>query len=158
MDKISPCLWFNGEAEAAMNFYLSVFKRSRCTNILRWGEGGHGVPGSVLLATFELEGQTFSALNGGPQYQFTPAISLFVNCDDQAEVDEVWGKLVAAGGTPVQCGWITDHYGVSWQVVPRQAMALMHAPDPAKAARVFQAMMPMIKLDLAALQRAYDGG
>jgi two-component system sensor histidine kinase QseC len=156
MDKISPCLWFNGQAEAAMNFYLSVFKRSRCTNILRWGEGGHGVPGSVLLATFELEGQTFSALNGGPQYQFTPAISLFVNCEDQAEVDEVWGKLVAAGGQPVQCGWITDHYGVSWQIVPRQAMTLMHDPDPDKAARVFQAMLPMIKLDLAVLQRAYE--
>ncbi len=156
MNKISPCLWFNGQAEAAMNFYLSVFKDGRVDQVLRYGEAGPGPAGSVLTATFELQGQSFTALNGGPGFDFTPAISFFVNCDSQAEVDELWDKL-CAGGQPQQCGWVSDKYGVSWQIVPRQLPEMLRDRDAQKSTRVMQAMLKMIKLDLAALQAAYEG-
>ena len=156
MDKISPCLWFDGNAEEAMNFYLSVFKDAKVTDVLRWGEGGMAPAGSVLTCTFELHGQTFTALNGGPHFKFTPAISFFVNCEDQREVDELWDKLLAGGGEPSQCGWLADRFGVSWQVVPRQLPEMLRDPDPARAQRVMQAMMKMVKLDVARLRQAYE--
>ncbi|MET0519747.1 MAG: VOC family protein [Burkholderiaceae bacterium] len=157
MDKISPCLWFDGQAEAAVDFYLKLFKdRSRLLRTLRWGEHGHGVPGSVLTLEFELAGRSYIALNGGPQYKFTPAVSLSIDCADQAEVDRCWDAL-CDGGQPVQCGWLTDRFGLSWQVVPRQLPELLRDPDPARAGRAMQAMMGMVKLDIAALQRAADG-
>ncbi len=157
MDKISPCLWFDGNAEEAMNFYLSVFKDARVTDILRWGEGGMAPAGTVLTCSFELQGQTFTALNGGPQFKFTPAISFFVDCEDQAEVDELWDKLLAGGGKPSQCGWLDDRFGVSWQIVPKALPEMLRDPDPARAQRTMQAMMKMVKLDVAVLKQAYEG-
>jgi predicted 3-demethylubiquinone-9 3-methyltransferase (glyoxalase superfamily) len=156
MQKITPFLWFNGNAEEAANYYVSTFKNSKILNVARFGEAGPGPKGSVMLVTFELEGQQFMALNGGPQYTITPAISLFVNCETQAEVDELWAKLTA-GGKEVQCGWLTDKFGVSWQIIPREFMELMQDKDPVKSQRVFQAMMKMVKLDLDVLKRAYRG-
>jgi predicted 3-demethylubiquinone-9 3-methyltransferase (glyoxalase superfamily) len=156
MQKITTFLWFNGQAEEAMNFYTSIFKNSKITGIQRNGDAGPGPKGSVLVGTFELEGQEFYALNGGPMYTFTPAISLFVNCETQEEVDELWSKLTADGGKEVQCGWLTDKYGLSWQIIPKILMKLMSDPDPAKSKRVTQAMMKMIKIDIDALQKAYD--
>jgi len=153
MQKIFPCLWFDGRAEEAMNFYLSVFKNAKVTDVLRWGDVGPGPKGSVLTCTFELEGQTFTALNGGPQYQFTPAISLVVPCDTQAEVDAYWGKLLD-GGQAMACGWVTDKFGVSWQIVPKVLFKLLNDPDAAKADRVMAAMMEMVKLDIAQIERA----
>jgi predicted 3-demethylubiquinone-9 3-methyltransferase (glyoxalase superfamily) len=153
MQKIFPCLWFDGRAEEAMNFYLSVFKNAKVTDVLRWGDTGPGVKGSVLTCTFELEGQTFTALNGGPQYAFTPAISLVVPCDTQAEVDGYWARLLD-GGQAQQCGWVTDRFGVSWQIVPRVLFTLLNNPDAAKANRVMAAMMEMGKLDIAGLEQA----
>jgi predicted 3-demethylubiquinone-9 3-methyltransferase (glyoxalase superfamily) len=136
-----------------MNFYLSVFKNAKVTDVLRWGDTGPGVKGSVLTCTFELEGQTFTALNGGPQYAFTPAISLVVPCDTQAEVDGYWARLLD-GGQAQQCGWVTDRFGVSWQIVPRVLFTLLNNPDAAKANRVMAAMMEMVKLDIAGLEQA----
>ena len=156
MQKITPFLWFNGQAEEAANYYVSTFKNSKILNVARFGEAGPGPKGAVMLVTFELEGQQFMALNGGPQYTITPAISLFVNCETQAEVDELWAKLTA-GGKEVQCGWLTDKFGVSWQIIPREFMELMQDKDPVKSQRVFQAMMKMVKLDLDVLKRAYRG-
>jgi predicted 3-demethylubiquinone-9 3-methyltransferase (glyoxalase superfamily) len=156
MQKITPFLWFNGNAEEAANYYVSTFKNSKILNVARFGEAGPGPKGSVMLVTFELEGQQFMALNGGPQYTITPAISLFLNCETQAVVDELWAKLTA-GGKEVQCGWLTDKFGVSWQIIPREFMELMQDKDPVKSQRVFQAMMKMVKLDLDALKRAYRG-
>lgn len=153
--KITPFLWFDTQAEEAMNFYVSVFKNSRVGSVTRYGAAGPGPEGSVMTCTFELEGQEFVALNGGPHYAFTPAISFVVNCSTQDEVDELWQKL-SAGGNPVQCGWLTDRFGVSWQIVPSVLGKLLNDPDPAKSQRVMQAMLGMIKLDLAALQRAYE--
>ncbi|MES2102336.1 MAG: VOC family protein [Pseudomonadota bacterium] len=157
MQTIHPCLWFDGRAEEAMNFYMGIFPDARMTDVLRWGDAGPGPKGSVLTCTFELAGQTFMALNGGPQYQFTPAISLVVNCATQAEVDRYWDALLAGGGTPVQCGWITDRFGVSWQIVPEQLPRLLQDKDPARADRAMNAMMQMVKLDIAALERAVAG-
>jgi predicted 3-demethylubiquinone-9 3-methyltransferase (glyoxalase superfamily) len=156
MQKITPFLWFDGKAEEAANFYTSIFKDSKILHIARYGEAGPGPKGTVMVATFQLEGQQFMALNGGPHYTFSPAISFFVDCETQAEVDELWEKLTAGGGE-VQCGWLRDKFGVSWQIIPRTLMELMQDKDPVKSQRVFKAMMGMIKIDIEGLQRAYRG-
>jgi predicted 3-demethylubiquinone-9 3-methyltransferase (glyoxalase superfamily) len=157
MQKIAPCLWFDGKAEEAMNFYTSIFKNSKVRDIMRYGEAGPGKKGSVLTATFEIEGQEFIALNGGPMYQFTPAISLFVKCETQEEVDHYWNKLLE-GGAPQQCGWLTDQFGVSWQIVPTVLGEMLKGKDAAKANRVMQAMLKMVKLDIQTLRQAYEQG
>ena len=156
MQKITPYLWFDDRAEEAMLFYTSIFKNSKIGEVSRYGEGGPGEPGKVMSATFELEGQQFMALNGGPHFSFTPAISLFVNCDTQAEVDELWDKLIE-GGAPSQCGWLTDKFGLSWQIIPQALGEMLNDKDPAKSQRVMQAMMKMVKLDVPTLKRAYAG-
>lgn len=155
MNKITPFLWFDGQAEEAMNLYTSVFKNSKIGSVSRWGKGGPGVEGTVMSATFELEGQPFFALNGGPHYKFTPAISFSINCETQQEVDELWEKL-SEGGRTDRCGWLQDKFGLSWQVVPSVLNRYLQDPDKAKAARVMQAMMTMEKLDIAGLKAAYD--
>ena len=156
MQKITPFLWFDGKAEEAMNFYVSLFKNSRAGNVTRYGDAGPGPKGSVMSATFQLEGQDFYALNGGPQYKFTPAVSLFITCETQEEVDMFWEKL-SEGGRKDRCGWLQDRYGLSWQVIPSALGRMLGDEDPAKANRVMQAMMQMDKIDVAALQQAYDG-
>jgi predicted 3-demethylubiquinone-9 3-methyltransferase (glyoxalase superfamily) len=148
-------LWFDGKAEEAMNFYVSVFKNSRVVGVTRYGEAGPGPKGAVMSATFELDGQQFYALNGGPQFTFTPAISLFVNCETQQEVDELWDKL-SEGGKKERCGWLRDKYGVSWQIIPSALGKLLGDKDPAKANRVMMAMLQMDKIDIQRLQQAYD--
>ena len=157
MQKITPFLWFDGNAEEAANFYVSIFKNSKVGRVTRYGDAGPGPKGTVMSATFQLEGQDFYALNGGPQFKFTPAISLFVNCETQQEVDELWEKL-SAGGRKDQCGWLQDKYGLSWQIVPTILGKLLGDNDPAKASRVMQAMMQMKKIDIKGLQQAYDRG
>ncbi len=157
MQKISTCLWFDGKAEEAMTFYLSIFKNGKVVNVMHHGEAGPGPKGSVLAVTFELEGQEFIGLNGGPHFQFTPAISMFVKCQTQAEVDDYWEKLLAGGGKPQQCGWLTDKYGVSWQIVPTALGDMLRDKDAAKSQRAMQAMMQMVKLDIAALKTAFEG-
>ncbi len=157
MKGITPFLWFDGKAEEAVRFYTSVFKRSKVGTVARYGEEGPGPKGTVMTATFELEGQQFIALNGGPHYKFTPAISFVVNCENQQEVDELWEKL-SAGGSTQQCGWLTDRYGVSWQIVPIALGRLLQDPDPAKAGSVMKAMLQMDKLDIEGLERAYRQG
>jgi predicted 3-demethylubiquinone-9 3-methyltransferase (glyoxalase superfamily) len=152
VQKIVPFLWFNGQAEEASNFYVSIFKNSRMLNSMP------GPNRTVMGTTFELEGQTFYALNGGPKYSFTPAISLFVNCETQVEVDELWQKLLAGGGSEARCGWLRDKYGLSWQIIPAALGRLMGDKDRAKAGRVMQAMLTMSKIDIAGLQQAYDQG
>ena len=156
MQKITPSLWFNDNAEEAANFYTSIFKNSTILNVARYGHAGPGPKGTVLMVTFQLEGQDFMALNGGPQYSFTPAISLFVSCETQKEVDELWDKL-SAGGAEVQCGWLRDKFGVSWQIVPKALMELMQDKDPVKSQRVFKVMLQMTKIDIEGLKRAYRG-
>jgi predicted 3-demethylubiquinone-9 3-methyltransferase (glyoxalase superfamily) len=156
MQKIATCLWFDGKAEEAANFYTSVFPGSRIVEVLRYGEAGPGPAGSVLTVTFELLGAEYLGLNGGPMYQFTPAMSILVKCETQAEVDDYWNKLLE-GGRPMQCGWLTDRFGVSWQIAPAKLLEMHQDKDPAKAARVMRAMMKMVKLDLAELERAYRG-
>jgi predicted 3-demethylubiquinone-9 3-methyltransferase (glyoxalase superfamily) len=155
VQKIRPFLWFNDNAEEAVNFYVATFKNSKVLSMNRYGDAGPGPKGSVMAATFVLEGQEFLALNGGPKYKFTPAISLFVNCETQAEVDDLWAKLTA-GGREDACGWLTDKFGLSWQIIPSALMRLMGDKDPKKAAKVMQAMLKMVKIDIAALQKAYD--
>ena len=156
MHKITPFLWFDQQAEEAMMFYTSVFKNSKLGEVQRFGEGGHGKAGSVMTASFELEGQPFTALNGGPYYTLTPAVSFFVNCRDQSEVDYYWERLTE-GGKALQCGWLTDRFGVSWQVVPEALGLLLNQSDKQAAARVMQAMLKMVKLDVAALEGAARG-
>ena len=151
MPKIIPFLWYNDQAEQAMLHYLSIFKNSKAGEISRMGPGG-----PVFSVTFTIEGQEFYALNGGPMYSFTPAISLFVSCDNQAEVDELYGKL-SAGGSEDRCGWLKDKFGLSWQIIPKRMGQLMRDKDPVKSQRVMQAMMKMKKIDLAALEAAYAG-
>ncbi len=148
MQKITPCLWFDGNAEEAVAFYSSVFKRSKTVEVMRYGEAGPGRAGDVMMIVFELEGQRFSALNGGPQFEFTPAISFYVDCPTQAEIDELYGKLLAGGGREMQCGWVTDRFGVSWQIVPSAIGELIADP------RAMKAMMQMKKLDIAQLEAA----
>jgi predicted 3-demethylubiquinone-9 3-methyltransferase (glyoxalase superfamily) len=155
MQKITPFLWFDGKAEEAMNFYVSIFKNSKVLSVSRYGDAGPGPKGSVMTAAFELDGQKFVALNGGPQYTFSHAISFVVNCETQEEVDHYWEKLTD-GGKEVQCGWLTDKYGLSWQITPTILITMLQDKDPAKAQRVMKAMMKMIKIDIKELQRAYD--
>ena len=156
MQKIVPFLWFNDNAEEAMNFYVSIFKNSKVGRVTRYGDAGPGPKGSVMWCTFTLEGQEFHALNGGPHFKFTQAISLFVNCETQQEVDELWKKL-SAGGREDQCGWLQDKYGLSWQIIPTILGKLLGDKDPVKANRAMQAMLRMKKIDINGLQRAYDG-
>jgi predicted 3-demethylubiquinone-9 3-methyltransferase (glyoxalase superfamily) len=151
MQTITPFLWFDGQAEEAMNFYVSVFRNSKVVSVNRAGPGG-----PVFSVTFQLCGQEFFALNGGPQYTFSPAVSFFVNCETQQEVDELWAML-SAGGAEQPCGWLKDRYGLSWQVVPSVLGRMLQDKDPAKAQRVMQAMLGMTKIDIQGLQRAYDG-
>ncbi|MGA8533953.1 MAG: VOC family protein [Candidatus Tumulicola sp.] len=152
---ITPFLWFDGHAEEAMNLYCSIFKNSKVGSINRYGPEGPGEGGSVMTVTFELDGQEFIGLNGGPQFKFTPAISFVVSCATQREVDDYWDKL-SAGGETNQCGWLTDKFGLSWQVVPSILGELLSGEDGEKSAAVMKAMLQMTKMDIAALQRAYD--
>jgi predicted 3-demethylubiquinone-9 3-methyltransferase (glyoxalase superfamily) len=156
VQKIVPFLWFDGQAEEAMNFYVSIFQNSKVVSVNRCGDAGPGPKGSVLTATFQLEGQPFMALNGGPMYKFTPAVSLFVNCTTQAGVGGLWEKLTA-GGEPQPCGWLRDKFGVSWQIIPTTLGELLWSKDADKSKRVMGAMRKMTKIDIAALQRAADG-
>jgi predicted 3-demethylubiquinone-9 3-methyltransferase (glyoxalase superfamily) len=155
MQKIAPCLWFDGKAEEAMNFYTSIFKNSKVGNVTRYGEAGPGENGSVMTATFEIEGQEFLALNGGPIFKFSPAISFIVYCKTQEEVDDFWGKLLE-GGAQQQCGWLTDKFGVSWQIVPTILPEMLQDKDAEKTKRVMQAMLKMVKLDIKVLKQAYE--
>ena len=157
MQKIGPCLWFDGKAEEAMHFYTSIFKNSKIGTVTRYGEAGPGAKGSVMTAAFEIEGQEFVALNGGPMYKFSPAISFIVHCKTQEEVDGFWAKRLE-GGAPQQCGWLTDKFGVSWQIVPTVLPEMLRDKDPEKARRVMQAMLKMVKLDIKALKQAYERG
>jgi predicted 3-demethylubiquinone-9 3-methyltransferase (glyoxalase superfamily) len=160
MQKISPFLWFNDNAEEAVKFYTSIFKNSRIGKISRYGEEGKeitgGKPGSVMTVEFTLEGQEFIALNGGPHFKFTEAVSFVVNCKTQAEVDRYWNKL-STGGKKVQCGWLKDKFGLSWQIVPTVLAELMSSKDAAKSGRVMKAMLKMVKLDIKKLQQAAKG-
>ncbi len=158
MPGITPWLWFDGQAEEAANFYVSVFPNSTITDVSRNGDAGPGQPGTVLTVTFELDGHPFAGLNGGPEFHFTEAVSFQIDCADQAEVDRYWERLIADGGEESMCGWLRDRYGVSWQVVPRQLGQLLDDPDRGRAARAMQAMLGMRKLDVAALQAAADAG
>ena len=155
MQKITTFLWFDNQAEEAMNFYCSLFKDSKILSVSRYGEAGPGPKGQVMTGTFQLNGQEFMALNGGPEYKFTEAISLFVNCETQQEVDELWGKLTE-GGEEGPCGWLKDKYGLSWQIVPTLLGKLLGDKDAAKAQRVMQAMLKMKKIDTRILQQAYE--
>ena len=157
MQKPIPFLWFNDQAEEAAQFYMSVFPNSRILSVQRFGDEVPGPQGKTLTVTFEINGQELIGLNGGPQYKFSEAISLYVNCESQAEVDTYWDRLTADGGEPGPCGWLKDKYGLSWQIVPTILTQLMADPDRAKAQRVTEAMLKMGKIDVAALQRAYDG-
>ena len=151
MQKITPFLWFNNNAEEAMNFYVSIFKNSKVGTVSRYGDAGPGPKGTVMSATFQLEGQEFMALNGGPLFSFTPAISLFVNCETQEEVDELWEKL-SAGGKRDRCGWLQDKFGLSWQIIPSALRRLLS--DSARSQRVMQAMLQMDKIDIKQLEAA----
>jgi predicted 3-demethylubiquinone-9 3-methyltransferase (glyoxalase superfamily) len=153
MQKITPFLWFDGKAEEAMNFYVSIFKNSKVGKVRRYGEGGPAPKGAVMSASFELEGVQFHAFNGGPAFTFTPAISLFVDCQTQAEVDELWEKL-SAGGEKSRCGWLKDKFGLSWQIIPTALGEALNNPDPVKSKKAMEAMMQMTKIDIAALERA----
>ena len=153
MPKITPFLWFNSNAEEAANFYASVFKNSKVKAVTRYSGAGPGPKGSVMTVNFELDGQEFTALNGGPQFTFTEAVSFVVHCDTQQDVDYYWDKLTA-GGQESQCGWLKDKYGLSWQIVPKALPRLLQQTDPKKAQRVVQALLQMKKLDVGALERA----
>ena len=156
MQKITPFLWFDNQAEEAMHHYVSIFKNSKVGKITRCGDVGPGPKGSVLVASFELEGQQFMALNGGPQFKFTEAVSFVVNCETQAEVDELWEKL-GEGGQFQPCGWLKDKFGLSWQITPTLLLEMINDPDPEKSGRVMAAMMQMTKIDIAKLRQAYQG-
>jgi predicted 3-demethylubiquinone-9 3-methyltransferase (glyoxalase superfamily) len=153
MQKITPFLWFDNNAEEALAFYISIFKNGRIKNVARYGDAGPGPKGSFMTGTFELEGQEFMALNGGPMFTFSSAISFFVNCETQEEIDNFWDKL-SAGGEKMPCGWLKDKYGVTWQIVPSVLGELLHSKDAAKSQRVMQAMMKMGKLDIKTLADA----
>ncbi|MEX5295510.1 VOC family protein [Kocuria sp. CPCC 205268] len=156
MTTLTPCLWFDTEAEEAANFYLTVFPRSRITGITHYGEAGPRPADMVLTVEFELDGNPFTALNGGPEFRFTEAVSFQIDCADQAEVDRYWDALTADGGEESMCGWLKDKYGLSWQVVPRRLVELLSDPDPGRAQRVMAAMMPMRRLVVADLEAAAD--
>ena len=155
MQNITPCLWFDGKAEEAMNFYAAIFKNSKITRIMRYGEAGPGPKGSVLSVTAQLDGQEFMALNGGPGFTFSPATSFFVPCTTQAEVDAFWERL-SAGGERQRCGWLKDKYGVSWQIVPTVLGDMLQDKDAARSKRVMEAMLKMDKLDIDGLKKAYE--
>ncbi len=154
MQKITPFLWFDGKAEEAMNFYSSIFKNSKIGRITRYGDAVPGPKGAVMSGTFQLDGQEFMALNGGPQFKFTEAISFFVNCETQEEVDELWEKL-SAGGQKSRCGWLKDKYGLSWQIIPSALGEMLGDKDPEKSRRVMKAMLQMDKIDIKGLEQAY---
>jgi len=156
MQRITPCLWFDGRAEEAMEFYTSVFKGSKVGKIARYGEAGPGKPGTVMTVRFEIEGQEFMGLNGGPQFQFSPAVSFVIPCKTQKKIDYYWEKLLE-GGEPSQCGWLTDKFGLSWQVVPTVLPKLLKDKDQDKAQRVMAAMLRMVKLDIKTLKDAAKG-
>jgi len=156
MQTLGTCLWFDDQAEAAAAFYTSIFKNARILGTTRYPEGSPRPTGTVMTVQFELDGQTFTALNGGPHYPFTPAISFMVNCDTQADIDCLWEQL-GTGGTEVACGWITDKFGVSWQILPATLLQMMHDPDTAASQRAFSAMLQMKKLDIARLEQAFRG-
>lgn len=156
MQKITPFLWFDGKAEEAMNFYTSIFKNSKIGGISHYREEGPGPKGTVMSVTFQLEGQEFIALNGGPQFTFSPAISFFVNCETQEEVDELWEKL-SDGGEKIRCGWLRDKFGLSWQIIPTALGEMLQDEDPEKSSRVMQAMLQMDKIEIKDLKRAYAG-
>ena len=153
--KITPFLWFDHQAEEAATFYTSIFKNSKIETVTRYGDAGPGPKGSVMTIAFELDGQKFVALNGGPHYQFTPAISFVVDCEGQEDVDHYWEKLTA-GGKEIQCGWLVDKYGVSWQIVPKVLVDMLTDKDPARSKRVMTAMLQMKKIDIAGLKAAHD--
>ena len=155
MQKITPWLWFDDKAEEAANLYTSIFKNSKIVSISRYGEAGPRPEGMVMTVTFQLDGQEFTALNGGPEFKFTEAISFFVNCETQEEVDELWEKL-SAGGEEQQCGWLKDRYGVSWQIIPSALMEMLQDKDAEKSRRVMEAMLQMQKIDIIALKQAYE--
>jgi predicted 3-demethylubiquinone-9 3-methyltransferase (glyoxalase superfamily) len=157
MPKITPFLWFDTEAEEAAHFYVSIFNNSKIVNVSRYGEAGPGPKGSAMTVTFELDGQPFIALNGGPHFKFTEAISFSVDCKTQEEVDQYWQEL-SEGGQEVQCGWLKDKYGLSWQINPKILGEMLSDPDPQKSKRVMQAMLKMKKIDIAGLKKAYDLG
>jgi predicted 3-demethylubiquinone-9 3-methyltransferase (glyoxalase superfamily) len=157
MQKITPFLWFDNQAEEAARFYVSLFKNSRIGEVSRYGEAGPGPKGQVMVIAFELDGVKFTALNGGPVFKLTEAFSLQVDCQDQAEIDRLWERLTADGGEPSRCGWLKDRFGLSWQIVPANLGQLIGGDDPAKASRAMQAMMQMGKLDIAALEAARQG-
>jgi predicted 3-demethylubiquinone-9 3-methyltransferase (glyoxalase superfamily) len=157
MQKITPFLWFDDKAEEAVNFYTSIIKNSKVGEITRYGEDAHRPKGTVMIVTFQLDGQEFMALNGGPEFAFTPAISFFVNCDTQEEIDELWEKL-SEGGEKQQCGWLKDKYGITWQIVPTILGELMRDKDAEKTRRVTKALLQMGKLDIERLKRAYEQG
>jgi len=157
MEKITPWLWFDNDAEEAAGFYTSLFPNSRITDVTRYGSAGPLPEGAVMTVTFELDGREYVGLNAGPEYPHTPAFSLMVTCDDQAEVDRYWDAL-AEGGQEVACGWVTDRFGLSWQITPKRLMELLQDPDPAKASRAMAAMMQMVKIDIAAVEQAALAG
>jgi predicted 3-demethylubiquinone-9 3-methyltransferase (glyoxalase superfamily) len=157
MHKITPFLWFDGKVEEAMNFYVSIFKNAKILNVTRRGEAAPGSNGTVMSATFELDGQRFMALNGGPMFSFTPAISFYVGCETQQEVDELWEKL-SEGGEKQRCGWLKDKYGISWQIIPSALGRLLQDRDAGKSGKVMKAMLQMQKIDIAGLERAHAQG
>ncbi len=156
MQKITPFLWFDGNAEEAALFYTSIFKDSKILNVSRYGDAGPGTKGAVMVVSFQLEGQQFTALNGGPQFKFSEAFSFVVNCETQREIDEYWTKLTSGGGRESECGWLKDKFGFSWQIVPA-ALGKLMSGDPKKANRVMQAVLQMKKLDIATLEEAAEG-
>jgi len=155
--RVTPFLWFERDAEEAANYYVSVLPDSRITSVSRFGEGGPGPAGSAMTVSFELCGQPVTALNGGPSHRLSEAFSFLVNCESQAEVDRLWDALLADGGTHSQCGWLTDRFGLTWQIIPDRMLELMADPDAERAGRVVQAMLGMVKIDVSALERAYAG-
>jgi len=157
MQKISPFLWFDSNAEEAVNFYVSIFKDSKIKDVSRYGDAGPGPKGQVMVMSFEIEGQEFVALNGGPRFKFTEAVSFVVHCNGQKEVDHYWDKLLEGGGQTQACGWLKDRYGLSWQIVPVEFFELMKDKDPAVRNRIMQAMMGMVKFDVEGLKKAAEG-
>ena len=157
MPKITPFLWFDGRAEEAAEFYVAIFPSSKIKAVARYGEAGPGSKGTAMTVEFELDGQTFIGLNGGPQFPFTDAVSFSIDCKTQEEIDHYWTRLTAGGGREVQCGWLKDKFGLSWQVVPTRLAEMMSDPDPQRSKRATQAMLKMKKLDIAELERAYRG-
>ncbi len=157
MQKITTFLWFNDNAEEAVNLYISLFKNSKILDTARYGDAGPGPKGSVMTMRFQLEGQEFVALNGGPIFHFTEAISLYVDCETQQEVDDLWDKLIANGGQESQCGWLKDKFGLSWQIIPSALIKMITDKDPVKSQRAMKAMMTMGKIDIAKLEAAYNG-